>query len=98
MQRKAAKEGSIAAEMCSSQTGFYEQNKKETYYCSYLGHQNEVNFVGGISERRPKGDRFVFIRLFRIRGPISPWEGGREGRTGVLNEEAGVVGSCQNIK
>ena len=30
----------------------YEQNQKATYCCSYLGHQNEVIFVGGISEHR----------------------------------------------
>ena len=45
------------------------ENQKATYYCSYLGHQNEVTFAGGISERRPKSERTVFIRLFRIRGP-----------------------------
>ena len=30
-----------------------EQNQKATYHCPYLGHQNEVTFVGGISERCP---------------------------------------------
>ena len=49
-----------------------EQNQKaKYYYCSYLGRQNEVTSVGGISERRPKSEPFVFIRLFRIRGSIS---------------------------
>ena len=49
-------------------------NKKATYYCSCLWHQNEVTLVGGISELRPKSEPFVFIRLFRIHGPISTWE------------------------
>ena len=37
---------------CAAPKLGYEQNQKPTYYCSYLGHQNEVTFVGGISERR----------------------------------------------
>ena len=45
-----SKEGGGAAEV--PRLG-YEQNQKATYYCSYLGHQNEFTFVGGISERRP---------------------------------------------
>ena len=65
------------------------------YCCSYLGHQNEVAFVGGISEYRPKSEPFVFIRLFRIRGPISTCEGGRKGGREVLNEEARVAAICQ---
>ena len=47
-----SKEGSVVAEVCSSQTGL-KTNRKATYYCSYRGHQNEVTFVGEISERRP---------------------------------------------
>ena len=73
-------------------------NQKAKYYSSYLGHQKKVTFVGGISERRPKSDSFVNIRLFRIRGPISTWKGRREGGRGVLNEEARVAASCQKIK
>ena len=36
---------------CAAPRLGYEQNQKATYYCSYLGHLNEVTFVGGISER-----------------------------------------------
>ena len=64
---------------CAAPRLGYEQKQKATYYCSYLGHHNDVTFVGGISERRPKSEPFVFIRPFRIRGPISTWEGWREG-------------------
>ena len=35
------------------------------------------------------------MRLFRVRGPISTREGGREGGREVLNEEARVAASCQ---
>ena len=42
-----------------------------------VGHQNEVTFVGGIYEHRPKSEPFVFNRLFRIRSPISTWEKGK---------------------
>ena len=38
---------------CAAPKLGYEQNQKPTYYCSYLGHQNEATFVGEISERRP---------------------------------------------
>ena len=62
-------------------------HQKATYYCSYLGHQNKLTFVGGISKRRSKGDSFVNIRLFRIRGPISTWGAGGEGGREVLDEE-----------
>ena len=65
------------------------------------GHQNEASFVGGISERRPESEPFVFIRVFRIRGPYIFYvrrEGGREGGRKVLNEEARVAASCQKIK
>ena len=37
--------------------------------------------VRRISERRPKSDPFVFIRLFRVRGPILGKEGGGHGGT-----------------
>ena len=57
--------------------------------------KNEATFVGGISERRPKSELLVFMRLFRVRGPISTREGGREGGREVLNEEARVAASCQ---
>ena len=53
-------------------------DQKATYYCSYLGHQNEVIFVGENSESHTKSGPFIFMRLFRIRGPISTWEGVRE--------------------
>ena len=45
--------GGVAAEVAAPRPG-YEQNQQSTYYCYYEGHQNEVTFVGGISERRPK--------------------------------------------
>ena len=39
-----SEEEGVAAEVCSSQTGlYYEQNRNATYYCSYLGHQNELS-------------------------------------------------------
>ena len=65
-----SKEGGVAAEVCSSQAGLSTKNHKATYYCSYVGHLNEVTFVGVICERRPKSDSFIFIRLFTI----STWE------------------------
>ena len=43
-------------------------------------------------------DAFVFMKLVRIRGPISTWEGGRERGREVLYEEARVAASCQKIK
>ena len=64
-------------------------------FCSYLGHSNNVTFVGETSKRRPKSEGFVFIRRFGIGGPISTWEGGREGGREVLNEEARAAASCQ---
>ena len=97
MHRKTAKEA--WRPKCAAPGQGYEQDQTATYYCSYLGHQNEVTFVGGISERRPKSDPFVFIRLFRIRRPISTWlEGEREGGRDVLNEEARVAANCQKVK
>ena len=66
------------------------QNKRP-----YPSHQNEVNFVEGISERRSNSERYGLNSLFRICGPISSWEGGRgEGRR-VLNEEARVAANGQ---
>ena len=47
-----SKEGGVVAEVYSSQTGLWTKLKKATYYCSYLGQQNKVTFIGGISERR----------------------------------------------
>ena len=73
-------------------------NQKAKYYSSYLGHQKKVTFVGGISERRPKSDSFVNIRLFRIRGPISTWGAGGERGREVLKEEVQVAAICQNKK
>ena len=89
MQRKTAKKEAWRPKRAAPRLR-YEQKQKTTYYCSYLGHQNEVTFVGGISERRPKSQPFVFIRLFRIRGAMSTWEGRREKGRGreVLNGEA----------
>ena len=52
MQRKTAKKEAWRPKCVAPRLG-YEQNQKETYYWPYLGHQNEFNFVGGISERRP---------------------------------------------
>ena len=77
-------EWGVAAEVCSSQTGLWTI-KKVTYYCSCLGHQNEVIVVGGISERRPKSEHFVFIasRIVRI---VGLYLLGKEGRE-LLNEE-----------
>ena len=77
MQRKTAKKEAWRLKCAAPRLG-YEQNQKVTYYCSYLGHQNEVTSVRGISEH-PKSEPIVFIRIFRIRGPISTWERGREG-------------------
>ena len=51
MQRKIAKKEAWRPKCATPRLG-YEQNQKATYYCSYLGHQNEVTFVGGFSERR----------------------------------------------
>ena len=78
MQRKTTKKEAWQPKCAAPRLG-YEQNQKATYCCFYLGYQNEVTFIGGISERRPKSEPFVFVRLFRIRGPKSTWEGGREG-------------------
>ena len=68
---------------CAARRLGYEQNQKATYHCFYMDHQNEVNVAEVISERGPKSVFFVFIGLFRIRGPISTWEGRREGGRGV---------------
>ena len=43
----------------------YEQNQKATYYCSYVGCQNEITFVGGISER-PKSEIEVLNEEARV--------------------------------
>ena len=51
MQRKTAKE--VWRPKCAAPRLGCEQNQTAAYYCSYLGHQNEVPFVGEISERRP---------------------------------------------
>ena len=44
-----SREGGVVADVWLG----YEQNKKAAYYCSYLGHQNGITFVGAISERCP---------------------------------------------
>ena len=33
---------------CAAPILGYEQKQKATYYCCYLGHQNEVTFVGDL--------------------------------------------------
>ena len=76
MHRKTAKE--TCRSKCAAPRRVMN-NHKATCYCPYLGHQNEVTLIGGISERRPKSEPFVFIRLFRIRGSISTWLGRKEG-------------------
>ena len=96
MQRETAKKEAWRPKCAAPRLG-YEQFQKATYYCSYLSHQNEVTFVGGIPERRPKSELFVFIRLFHIRRPISTWKGRREGGREVQNEEARVAANCQKI-
>ena len=53
MQRKTAKKEERRPKCAAPRDLGDEQNQKATYYCSYLGHQNEVTFVGGISERCP---------------------------------------------
>ena len=81
MQRKTGKKA--WRPKCAAPRLGYEQNQKATYCCFCLGHHNEVTFVGGISER-PKSEPFVFVRLFRIRGPIfylARREGGKKGDT-----------------
>ena len=50
MQRKTAKKEERRPKCAAPRDLGDEQNQKATYYCSYLGHQNEVSFVGGISE------------------------------------------------
>ena len=52
MQRKTAKKEAWRPQCAAPRLG-YEQNQKTTCYCSYLGHQNEVTFAGGISARCP---------------------------------------------
>ena len=99
MQRQTAKTEAWWRTCAAPRLG-YKRSLKAVHYCSYLGHQDEVTFVEGISERRRKSEPFVFSWLFRIRGPISIWDGwteeGRERE--VLNEEARVATSCQKIK
>ena len=58
--------------------------KRQHIIAIYLGHQNEVSFVGEISEY-PKSEPFVFIRLFRFRGPIYLLLG----KEGGMEEEGG---------
>ena len=99
IQRKTAKKEAWRPKCAAPRLGD-EQNQKDTYCCSYLGHQNEVTFVGETSALPPKSKFFVFFRLFRIREPMPTWEGGREvrRRKEVLNEEARVAASYQKIK
>ena len=40
---------------------------------------------------------FVFSRVFRVRGPTSTWEAGKEGGRETLNEEARVARRSSNI-
>ena len=50
VQRKTAKKEAWRPK-CAAPRLCYEQNQMAIYHCSYLGHQNEVSVVGGISER-----------------------------------------------
>ena len=95
MQRKTTKKEAWQPKCAAPRLG-YEQNQKATYCCFYLGYQNEVTFIGGISERRPKSEAFVLLCSFVFVGIISSREGGREGRREVLlSEAARVAASCQ---
>ena len=61
-------------------------SRQHIHYCSYLGHENEVSFVGGISERRPNVSLSFSVGSFVLVGLISTREGGMEGGREVLNE------------
>ena len=63
MQRNTAKEA--WRPKCAAPRLGYEQNQKATYYCSYVGCQNEITFVGGISER-PKSEIEVLNEEARV--------------------------------
>ena len=76
MQRKTAKE--TWRPKCAVPRLGYEQNKKAACCCSYVGHQNEVIFVGESLNVVQKVSLSFYLAI-RIRGPISNWEGGREG-------------------
>ena len=52
MRHKTAKKEAWRLKCAAPRPG-YEESQKAAYYCSNLGHQNEVIFVGGVSERRP---------------------------------------------
>ena len=91
------KEGGVAAAMCSSQTGLWTKSKGNVLLI-LPGSPKWCHFRRGHLWTSSKDWAFVFIRLFRIRGPISTWKGRREGGRGVLNEEARVAASCQKIK
>ena len=52
MHRKTAKKEAWRPKRAAPRLGYEHQNA--TCYCSYLGHQNEFTFVGGISARCPK--------------------------------------------
>ena len=61
--RKTAKKEASRPKRAAPRLG-YEQDQKARYYCSHLGHQNEVTFVGKISVRRPKREHFVILGYF----------------------------------
>ena len=91
MQPKTSKNEARQPKCAAPRLGY--EHQKATYYCFYLGHQNEVTFVGEISEHRPRSDHFVFIRLFRIHGRISTLEEGRESKGGTKRGGA----SCREL-
>ena len=67
-----SKEGGLAADVCSTQTGLWTKSKA-TYYCSHLGHQNKVAFfVGGISERRPTNTTHQHFSVKRCASAKNP--------------------------
>ena len=92
-QRKAGKKEAWRPKCAVSRLG-YEQNQKVTYYFSYLGHQNEVTFVGR-SLNVQKVSLLFSLGSFEFVGLITTREVGREGGGGVLNEDARVAANCQ---
>ena len=98
MQRKTTKKEAWRPKSAALRRG-YEQNQKATYYCFYLGRQNEVTFVGGISECRPKSEpflllgSFVFVVLYRLGKEGGKEEGGYYTRRRKLPEDQ-VISCC----
>ena len=90
-QRKTANEA-WRPKCAASRLGL-KQDQKAAYYCSYLGHQKEVNFVGGISERRPKSEPFVYLSLWYSWAYI--YLGRREGWRKGVTQRGGA--SCREL-